>query len=63
MSDKNSKQRKSRPYANARDILPAEILRAVQSHFHGMLWVPRYSDPYSECKELVLKLKHKGVAP
>jgi hypothetical protein len=30
-----------RSYANAREILPAEVLRIVQAHFDGgLLWVP-----------------------
>ncbi len=30
-----------RAYANAREILPDQILAVVQAHFHGgLLWVP-----------------------
>lgn len=31
----------SETYANARDVLPPALLRKVQRHWQGMLWVPR----------------------
>jgi len=52
-------------YANARDVLPAEVLRSVQEHFAGCLWVPRSErDPkfYGHRRRLVLALKAKGVS-
>jgi Mor family transcriptional regulator len=31
----------SRPYANAKKILPHQVLQTVQSHFDGgLLWIP-----------------------
>jgi len=51
-----------RPYANARDVLPDDLLRAVQAHFTGMLWVP--SDrPFPENRRrFVLSLHEQGAS-
>lgn len=27
-------------YANARDVLPPSLLRQVQAHWQGLLWIP-----------------------
>jgi predicted transcriptional regulator len=27
-------------YANARDVLPSEVLSLVQRHYNGLLWIP-----------------------
>lgn len=27
-------------YANAKDVLPAALLRSVQRHWAGLLWIP-----------------------
>ena len=41
MSEPRPPSADSRPYANAREILPAPILHVVQGHFDGgLLWVP-----------------------
>ena len=30
----------SRRYANARDVLPSELIALVQRHYDGLLWIP-----------------------
>lgn len=32
--------KKTRGYANSRDVLPETLLREVQKHWEGLLWVP-----------------------
>jgi len=50
-----------RPYANARDVLPPEVLDTVRRHFTGLLWVPSDVGFYEERRKLVLALKGQGV--
>jgi len=50
-----------RPYANARDVLPSEVLDTVRRHFTGLLWVPSDVGFYEERRKLVLALKVQGV--
>ncbi len=50
-----------RPYANARDVLPPEVLDTVRRHFTGLLWVPSDVGFYEERRKLVLALKAQGV--
>lgn len=50
-----------RPYANARDVLPPEVLDTVRRHFSGLLWVPSDVGFYEERRKLVLALKDQGV--
>ena len=52
-------------YANARTVLPDDVLEAVQQHYTGLLWIPRSErDPrfYRERRRLVLQLKRSGVS-
>jgi len=50
-----------RPYGNARDVLPPDVLDAVRRHFTGLLWVPSDVGFYEERRTLVLALKGQGV--
>ena len=50
-----------RPYANARDVLPPEVLDTVRRHFTGLLWVPSDVGFYEERRKLVLALRGQGV--
>ncbi len=52
----------TRPYANARDVLPPDLLEAVREHFTGLLWVPSDSGFYEERRRLVLALKEQGIS-
>jgi Sigma-70, region 4 len=27
-------------YANARDVLPSELIALIQRHYNGLLWIP-----------------------
>ena len=50
-------------YANARDVLPADLLRLVRCHFPGgLLWIPSQRDPFGERRALVLEMKEMGVS-
>jgi DNA invertase Pin-like site-specific DNA recombinase len=49
-------------YANARDVLPQELLAQVQEHWSGLLWVPSRNTFYLDRKKLVRTLKAEGVA-
>lgn len=51
-----------RDYANAKDVLPSELLRAIQEHFTGLLWVPSDTCFYHERRRLVLALKEQGIS-
>jgi hypothetical protein len=56
-------------YANARDILPGEVLRMIQAHFEGgLLWVPPQEARRGKTRnrqardEEILAEKGRGVA-
>lgn len=53
----------TRTYANARQVLPPDLLAAVQRHFSGgMLYVPPLPQAYyAERRKLVLDLHTRGV--
>jgi len=51
-----------RDYANAKDVLPPDLLRTVQEHFTGLLWVPSDTCFYHERRRLVLALKDQGIS-
>ena len=61
MAKENEPQNMKRPYANARDVLPPEVLDTVRRHFTGLLWVPSDVGFYEERRKLVLALKGQGV--
>jgi len=61
MAQENESGNMKRPYANARDVLPPEVLDAVRQYFTGLLWVPSDVGFYEERRKLVLALKGQGV--
>ena len=48
-------------YANAENILPAELLKEVQKYHTGILWIPTPSRFYQERRQLVIALQMQGV--
>lgn len=52
-----------RTYANAREVLPPDLLAAVQQHFSGgTLYIPpREAGYYADRRKLVLALRLQGV--
>jgi len=61
MAQENEPQNMKRPYGNARDVLPPDVLDAVRRYFTGLLWVPSDVGFYEERRKLVLALKGQGV--
>jgi len=61
MAQENESGNMKRPYGNARDVLPPDVLDAVRRHFTGLLWVPSDVGFYEERRTLVLALKGQGV--
>ena len=49
-------------YANAKNALPPALLREVQQHFTGMLWIPADTQFFALRRKLVLALKDQGVS-
>ena len=47
-------------YANAKNILPLELLKEVQKYHTGVLWVPEPSGFYQERRQLVIALSEQG---
>jgi predicted transcriptional regulator len=62
MAQENEERKLKRRYANAKDVLPPELLRAVQEQFTGLLWVPGDTCFYLERRRLVLALKNQGIS-
>ena len=48
-------------YAHAKDVLPPGLLKAVQKHFTGLLWIPGGEAFYQERSELIATLKLQGL--
>lgn len=48
-------------YANAEHILPRELLKEVQKHHSGILWIPAPGSFYKERRQLVIALKSQGI--
>ncbi len=48
-------------YANAENILPAELLKQVQQYHTGILWIPTPSRFYKERRQLVIALHMQGI--
>ena len=61
MAKDNGPRRLNRRYANARDVLPPELLCAIQQHFAGLLWIPAGTHLYAVRRKLVLALRDQGV--
>jgi hypothetical protein len=48
-------------YANAEQILPRELLKEVQKHHSGILWIPAPGSFYKERRQLVIALKSQRI--
>ena len=48
-------------YANAENILPADLLKEVQKYHTGILWIPTPSRFYQERRQLVIALHMQGI--
>ena len=48
-------------YANAENILPADLLKEVQKYHTGILWIPTSSRFYQERRQLVIALHMQGI--
>jgi predicted transcriptional regulator len=62
MAEENEERKVKRDYANAKDVLPPDLLRSVQEHFTGLMWVPSDTCFYHERRRLVLALKDQGIS-
>ncbi len=62
MAEEDRESKVKRYYANAKDVLPPDLLRSVQEHFTGLLWVPSDTCFYHERRRLVLALKEQGIS-
>jgi hypothetical protein len=51
---------KNKNYANAKDVLPPELLEQVREHFTGNLYVPG-KDEVKSRTELIIKLAKVGA--
>ena len=51
----------SKPYANAADRLPPDLLKQVQQYHQGLLWIPAADTFYHERQQLVQSLKQQGL--
>lgn len=49
-------------YANAENILPADLLKEVQKYHTGILWIPTPSRFYQERRQLVIALHMQGIS-
>ena len=48
-------------YANAKNILPADLLKQVQQYHTGILWIPTPSRFYTQRRSLVNALHTQGI--
>ncbi len=48
-------------YANAKDVLPANLLITVQQHYTGILWIPTSKRSYQERNKLIVDLRRHGA--
>ena len=53
---------KRKNYANAKDVLPQDLLDKVQKHYSGLLWIPAPGRFYQERWDLVVALHLQGVS-
>lgn len=51
----------SKPYRNAAEVLPPELLAQVRKHHVGRLWVPKTDDYHKERVRLIKELLRRGV--
>ena len=54
--------KKRKNYANAKDVLQPELLKEVQKHCSGLLWIPSLGRFYQERRDLVVALHLQGVS-
>jgi len=47
-------------YANAKDVLPEELLRELKKHHTGFLWIPK-NENREKRKKLVITLHGEGM--
>lgn len=52
---------KGKKYTNAEKVLPRELLREIQKHCNGLLWIPAPGSFYKERRQLVIALKSQGI--
>lgn len=52
----------TKPYANAEDVLPPELLKEIQKHHSGMLWIPTAESFYRQRQKLVIALKERDIS-
>jgi len=52
----------TKPYANAEEVLPPELLEAVQKYHSGMLWVPVAQSFYQQRRRLVIALREQNIS-
>lgn len=48
-------------YANARDILPVDLIIAIQKYWSGLLWIPVKQRDYQERRNLIASLSQQGI--
>lgn len=48
-------------YANAADVLPSELLKAVQKHWHGLLYIPPVNYKSKADKNFVQNMVASGT--
>lgn len=48
-------------YTSAFDALPRRLLRQVQKHYTGLLWVPLYAQTHAERRQTIINLKNQGL--
>lgn len=48
-------------HANAKNVLPEALLREVQKHYCGNLWIPEPNLYYEKRRKLVIELRSKGT--
>ena len=51
-----------KPYKNAMEILPLELLEELQEYHQGLLWVPKRSRDRARRNVRILRLYDRGVA-
>ena len=51
---------KNKNYANAKDVLPEELLEQVREHFSGNLYIPGKTDAHQK-RELIITLAKSGA--
>lgn len=48
-------------YANAAEVLPPDLLQAIQRHYSGKLWVPSPNTDVADRRNLVVTLRQQKV--